>query len=109
MPVYKDGKSVFCIVENHMCMDGGDFKYFLNALCKAYTEYEREGKSPVDLRTGSREYTAVYDDYSYTEQRMAKNLYKNVCAKDDHRFPLTRDSRWGSTQGASSFTSSGIT
>ena len=89
---YRDGKSVLCIVENHMCMDGGDFKYFLSALCKAYTEYGLEGKSPVELRTGSREYTAVYDDYSYTEQRMAKNLYKNVCAKDDHRFPLTRDS-----------------
>ncbi|MBR4744999.1 MAG: hypothetical protein IK082_12555 [Oscillospiraceae bacterium] len=86
------GKSVLCIVENHMCMDGGDFKYFMNALCKAYTDYALEGKSPVELRTGSRAYTAVYDDYSYTEQRMAKNLYKNVCATDDHRFPLTRDS-----------------
>ena len=30
------GKSVLCIVENHMCMDGGDFKYFLKSLCKNY-------------------------------------------------------------------------
>ena len=89
---FKDGKSVLCIVENHMCMDGGDFKYFMAALCKAYSDYDREGKSPVRLRTGKRDYAAVYEDYSYTEQRMAKNLYKNVCAKDDHRFPLTRDS-----------------
>ena len=88
----KDGKSALCIVENHMCMDGGDFKYFMNTLCQAYSDYDREGKSPVTLRTGKRDYTAVYEDYSYTEQRMAKNLYKNVCAKDDHRFPLTRDS-----------------
>lgn len=89
---YKDGKSVLCIVENHMCMDGGDFKYFMSALCKAYTEYDLEGKSPVELRTGTRDYSAVYEDYNYTERRMAKNLYKNVCAKDTHRFPLTRDS-----------------
>ena len=86
---YKNGKSALCLIENHMCMDGGDLKYFLNALCGAYSQYDLAGKSPVELRTGSREYTAVYDDYSAAEQRMAKNLYKNVCAKDDHRFPLT--------------------
>ncbi|MGN1349310.1 MAG: condensation domain-containing protein [Acutalibacteraceae bacterium] len=89
---YHDGKSVLCIVENHMCMDGGDFKYFIKALCEAYTGYALEKKSPVELRTGTRAYTSVYDDYSKTEQRMAKNLYKNVCAKDDHKFPLTHDS-----------------
>ena len=89
---FKDGKSVLCVVENHMCMDGGDFKYFMNALCRAYSGYDLEGKSPVELRTGGREYSAVYESYSATEQRMAKNLYKNVCAKDDHRFPLTADS-----------------
>lgn len=87
-----NGKSTLCIIENHMCMDGGDFKYFLKALCEAYSGYASEHKSPVELRTGTRAYTSVYDDYSPTEQRMARNLYKNVCAKDDHKFPLTRDS-----------------
>lgn len=89
---YRDGRSVLCVVENHMCMDGGDLKYFMNALCGAYSDYDLRGISPVGLRTGSRKYTAVYQDYSYAEQRMAKNLYKNVCAKDSHRFPFTRDS-----------------
>lgn len=88
---YHDGKTVLCIVENHMCMDGGDFKYFLKALCEGYTEFVENKKSPVALRQGSRSYTAVYEDFSQTEQRMAKNLYKNVCAKDDHKFPLTQD------------------
>lgn len=85
-------ESVLCIVENHMCMDGGDFKYFIKALCSAYTLLKEQGKSPVDLRTGTRSYDKVYSDYSYTEKRMAKNLYKNVCAKDTHRFPLTPES-----------------
>ena len=88
----KDGKSTLCIIENHMCMDGGDFKYFMNALCENYNNYAEKGISPIDVREGSRSYEQVYNDFSRTEQRMAKNLYKNVNAKDDHRFPLTPDS-----------------
>ena len=88
----KDGKSTLCIIENHMCMDGGDFKYFMNALCENYNNYAEKGISPIDVREGSRSYEQVYNDFSRTEQRMAKNLYKNINAKDDHRFPLTPDS-----------------
>lgn len=88
----KDGKSTLCIIENHMCMDGSDFKYFMNALCENYNNYAEKGISPIDVREGSRSYEQVYNDFSRTEQRMAKNLYKNVNAKDDHRFPLTPDS-----------------
>ena len=89
---YKDGGSTLCIVENHMCMDGGDFKYFMKALCQNYSAYVGQGISPIALREGSRSYEAVYADFSKTEQRMARNLYKNVCAKDEHKFPLTPDS-----------------
>ena len=88
----KDGKSTLCIVENHMCMDGGDFKYFMKALCENYNAYVEKGISPIELREGTRSYEAVYEDFSKTEQRMARNLYKNVCAKDEHKFPLTPDS-----------------
>lgn len=89
---FHEGKSTLCIVENHMCMDGGDFKYFMKALCKNYNDYLEKGVSPIELRHGTRAYESVYEDFSATEKRMAKNLYKNVCAKDDHRFPLTPDS-----------------
>ncbi len=89
---FKDGKTTLCMIENHMCMDGGDFKYFLKAFCKNYNDYVENGISPVDLREGSRSYDQVYNDFSKTEQRMARNLYKNVNAKDDHKFPLTPDS-----------------
>lgn len=82
-------KSILCIVENHMCMDGGDFKYFIKSLCSAYTLLAENGISPVNLRSGTRSFEKVYEDYTYVEKRMAKNLYKNVCAKDKHRFPLT--------------------
>ena len=86
------GKSVLCIVENHMCMDGGDLKYFMKALCKNYSEFIESGVSPIELRTGTRSYEAVYEDFSVAERKMAKNLYKNINTKDDHGFPLTPDS-----------------
>lgn len=86
---FKDGKSTLCIVENHMCMDGGGFKYFIKAFCKAYNDYVNEGISPIGLRVGSRSYENVYSSFSKTEEKMARKLYKNVCAKDTHKFPFT--------------------
>lgn len=87
-----NGKSVLCVVENHMCMDGGDLKYFMKALCKNYNDYVLSGVSPIDLRTGTRSYESVYEDFSAGEKRLAKNLYKNVNSKDDHSFPFTPNS-----------------
>ncbi len=84
-----NGKSVLCVVENHMCMDGGDLKYFMKALCQNYNDYIESGISPVDLRTGTRSYESVYEDFSTGEKKLAKNLYKNVNSKDDHGFPFT--------------------
>ena len=87
----KDGKSTLCIVENHMCMDGGDLKYFLQAFCENYTKYVQEGVSPVEFRTGSRAYNDVYSGFSKTEAGVAQHLFKNINARDDHKFPLTAD------------------
>lgn len=89
---YHGGKSTLCIVENHMCMDGGDFKYFLKQLCKNYNEYVEKHVSPIDLKEGSRAYTQVYEDFTATEKKMAKNLYKNINSADNHGFPFTPDS-----------------
>lgn len=83
--------SVLCIVENHMCMDGGDLKYFVKELCAEYNGYVMNKKSPIELRTGTRSYESVYEDFSQTERRMAKNLYRNVNSRDNHSFPLTKD------------------
>lgn len=89
---FKDGTSTVCIVENHMCMDGGDLKYFVNTFCEDYSAFVNEGKSPISLRSGSRSYEEVYSGFSPAEKGMAKNLYKNINAKDDHKFPLTSNS-----------------
>ena len=90
---YHKNKSVLCIVENHMCMDGGDLKYFLNALSLNYTEYVKNKKSPLAIKTGTRSYDRVYSDLSPTDQKAAQKLYKNVSSRDKHGFPLTPDSK----------------
>ncbi len=87
----KDGKSTLCMVENHMCMDGGDLKYFLQEFCENYSKYVSEGISPVNFRTGSRSYSDVYSGFSKTEAGVARRLFKNINERDDHRFPLTAD------------------
>ena len=86
---FYEGKSALCVVENHMCMDGGDFKYFAKTLCKNYNDYVEKGIPPLDIKQGSRSYDEVYDDFSKWEEEAARGLFKNICAKDDHRFPLT--------------------
>ena len=88
----KDGKSTLCMIENHMCMDGGDLKYFLQSFCKNYTEYVENGVSPIEYRTGSRAYTDVYSGFSQMESGVARRLFKNINARDDHKFPLTKNS-----------------
>ncbi len=88
----KDGKSSLCMVENHMCMDGGDLKYFIQSFCENYNAYIENGTSPINFRTGSRSYNDVYSGFSKTEAGVARRLFKNINARDDHRFPLTADS-----------------
>lgn len=85
----KDGKSTLCMVENHMCMDGGDLKYFLQAFCENYSNYVEKGVSPINFRTGSRSYNEVYSGFSKTESGVAQRLFKNINSKDKHKFPLT--------------------
>lgn len=88
----KDGKSTLCMIENHMCMDGGDLKYFLQSFCKNYTEYVENSVSPIEYRTGSRAYTDVYSGFSQMESGVARRLFKNINARDNHKFPLTKNS-----------------
>lgn len=88
--VFNHGEgSALCIVENHMCMDGGDLKYFTKELCAEYNDYIKSGKSPVGLRTGSRSYESVYQGFSPDEQKTARRLYRNINTSDSHAFPLT--------------------
>ncbi len=91
--INKDEKSSLCFIINHMCMDGGDLKYFIASFCKGYSEYLENSISPLDIRSGSRSFEEVYADMNPTDKQAAKRLYKNVSNKDKHRFPFTPDSK----------------
>lgn len=89
--VFKKGeKYALCMLVNHMCMDGGDFKYFMRKLAENYNKLLR-GERGLDIKQGSRSYDAVYSKLTPEEAKVAKGLYKNISAvKDEHHFPLTK-------------------
>ncbi len=85
-------KDTIAVIVNHMCMDGGDFKYFMKKLAENYNKL-LSGDRSLSIKTGSRSYDAVYSKLSGEELETAKNLYKNISqVKDEHYFPLTAPS-----------------
>lgn len=90
--VISDGKrTAVAMIVNHMCLDGGDFKYFLTRFAENYTKLS-EGDINLYIKTGSRSYDQVYTKLAPEEERTARGLYKNISAvKDKHSFPFTPD------------------
>lgn len=87
------GKSTLCMIVNHMCFDGGDFKYFLKKLASNYTAL-LSGDADIAIKTGSRSYDQVYTKLDDMDKETAKNLYKNISSvKDTHYFPLSPQSK----------------
>ena len=86
-----DGKSTLCMIVNHMCFDGGDFKYFLKRLVANYNS-AIGGTPKVEIKQGTRSYDQVYTKLDAEDKETAKKLYKNISqVKDEHYFPLTPD------------------
>ena len=89
-----EGKSRLCFIFNHMCMDGGGLKSFLNDMFKGYDSYMKNGTVSVYHSNKSRAYERVYDDMSEADRKTAKKLFAAVSSKDKHTLPFTeaRDS-----------------
>lgn len=92
--VFSDGNRwALAMIVNHMCMDGGDFKYFMKKLAENYNK-QIAGERGFSIKTGSRALDEVYSNLTEEEQEIAKGLYKNISAvKDEHYFPLTPSSK----------------
>lgn len=88
--VFHEGeRSVLCMIVNHMCFDGGDFKYFLKRLSANYNAMLSGGAS-VEIKTGTRSYDQVYTKLEGDDKEAAQKLYKNISTvKDEHYFPMT--------------------
>lgn len=86
-----NGRCKICFMWNHMCMDGGDLKQFLDDLFKSYNIYVKDKNAPLAFKkSGSRSYKKVYEDFSKEDQKKAKKLFANVSAHDKHHLPFTK-------------------
>ncbi len=84
-----EGKSRLCFIFNHMCMDGGGLKSFLNDMFKSYDSYMKNGTVSVYHSNKSRAYERVYDDMNEADRKTAKKLFAAVSSKDKHTLPFT--------------------
>lgn len=75
--------SVLAMRVNHMCMDGGDAKYFLATLCENYASIKARNYSALKMKDGSRSYDQVYSKLEGEELKSARNLYKNISKSED--------------------------
>jgi len=81
------------MIGNHMCMDGGDFKYFMAMIAKNYAK-ALNGDFDFELKQGSRSLEEIYTGLSEEDAKIAKKLYKNISkVNDNHKFPLTPPSK----------------
>lgn len=78
-----ENESVFCLRVNHMCMDGGDLKYFMSALANNYNALKRRDYASINVKSGSRSFDQVYSKLEGDDLKTAKNLYKNISKTED--------------------------
>ena len=92
--IFSDGaRWAIAMIVNHMCMDGGDLKYFMKKLAENYNK-QISGERGFSIKTGSRALDEVYSNLTEEDKEIAKGLYKNISAvKDEHYFPLTPSSK----------------
>jgi len=84
-----EGKCRLCFIFNHMCMDGGGLKTFLNDLFRGYDSYIKNGTVDVFHSDKSRSHERVYDDMSEADRKKAQKLFAAVSAKDKHMLAFT--------------------
>lgn len=86
-------KCALSVIVNHMCLDGGDLKYFLGKLNEAYNLlYDGKELASLELKHGTRSYTQLYKDMSEEDAKKAKKLYVNVSRTGvKNRFDFTDD------------------
>lgn len=91
--LYHEDKTAVLLLINHMCFDGGDYAYFMNALCASYNRLLR-GLEPVEVKNGSRAYHMMYEGMDDEMRRKVKGLYRNISATSEkHHLPYAKRSK----------------
>ena len=80
----REGRSLLCVMVNHMCMDGRGLITFLHQLALCYNRIYA-GLPLPDLETGSREYSKIYTGMSFPARLRAKMLLRNITRLKEKR------------------------
>jgi len=78
------GEFAVCFLCNHMCCDGGDFKYLVGLFAQTYSALCR-GEACPPVKNGSRAYGEMYSGLDEASAKEAKRLYRNVSASKKGR------------------------
>lgn len=77
-------KTVLALRVNHMCMDGGDLKYFIVTLVQNYNRLKSDDVASIGMKSGSRSYDQIYSKLEGEDLKHARGLYKNIAKSKDH-------------------------
>lgn len=88
-----EGRSVLAYLVNHMCMDGGDFKYLIATLTSNYNALMAGDEAGLTMKSGPRNYEQVYSKFEGEDLKKARGLYRNISKnKDKVYFPWDKPS-----------------
>jgi len=78
------GKSMLCLIVNHMCMDGRGIQLFLNYIAASYSRVENFQPLPK-IKKGSRKHSKIYTGLTFRERITARLLLKNISKLKEKR------------------------
>lgn len=86
-----DGRSLFCVMFNHMCLDGRALHTFLYQVALCYNRLHEGLQLPV-LETGSRAHSMIYSGLPFRDRIRARLLLRNITRlKEKRTFAYTRE------------------
>ena len=79
-----DGKSLLCLMINHMCTDGRGVQTLLNQIATTYSKIHENLPVP-EIKSGSRAYAKIYTGFGLRNRLAARFLLKNITRLKEKR------------------------
>lgn len=92
--VRENGKDTLNILHNHMIMDGGDYKKFLEKVAEIYTDLANGGNGDLEVKNGSRNAHQIFRDFTPEAMEKYKSLLSySKGAKHKIMFPYEKSKK----------------
>jgi NRPS condensation-like uncharacterized protein len=79
-----DGKSLLCLMINHMCTDGRGVQTLLKQIAATYSKIHENLPVP-EIKSGSRAYAKIYTGFGLRNRLAARFLLKNITRLKEKR------------------------